>query len=216
VAAVLALLALGAGGCATSPWLDRIVLATINDEPFTAQDLQDDYVSIHGGHTILLAGKGALREFLDKALERRLLVQEAYRIGLDRSPDIQERERQIRRARAWEGLLKDRLDAPITIDPVEVQRAADRLRIVFDVRRIVLLTSEDARAALARVRTGEDFGQVSSEISIGEGDRQRGGLLVGASWGALPPEIENRLYALQEGEISEPFPTPEGWTILKA
>lgn len=215
VVALLALLAPVTSGCTTQRALDRIVLARINEEPFTAQDLQDDYATIHGGHTLLLAGKGALREFLDKALERRLLVQEAFRIGLDGDPAIQERLRHIRRARAREGLLKDRLDAPVTIDPAEVQRAADRLKVVFDVRRIVLLTQEEAQAALARVRAGEDFGQVSSEISIGEGDRRRGGLLVGLTWGSLPRAVEERLYALQEGEVSEPFPTVEGWTILR-
>ena len=57
------------------------VLARVGDEPVTATQLEREFTDRHAGHARFLGGESEVREFLDKVIDRRLLLQEAYRLG---------------------------------------------------------------------------------------------------------------------------------------
>lgn len=70
-------------------------------------------------------------------------------------------------------------------------------------------------AARTRVTTGkEDFSTVAKEVSEDPGVVQNGGSYPDTPRGKMVPEFEERMFALAEGEISEPFRTQFGWHIL--
>jgi peptidyl-prolyl cis-trans isomerase C len=82
-------------------------LAYVNGEAVTARDIEEGFESSHRGHTALLAGKGVVREFLDRSIDRRLLVQEARRIGLEEDPEIREAVKALVAERARTQLYED-------------------------------------------------------------------------------------------------------------
>ncbi|MEP0774100.1 MAG: peptidylprolyl isomerase [Acidobacteriota bacterium] len=71
-----------------------------------------------------------------------------------------------------------------------------------------------AEAALARVRTGEDFGAVAREVST-DATGQRGGELGWVRAGMLLPELEPKVWALQAGEVSDVLRSPNGFHVFK-
>ena len=208
------LLALGLvlSACAR-PSMSDLVLARVNEEPITVERLNESFTSTHQGHGVLLAGRGAVREFLQSVIDRLLLIQEARRIGAEEDPEIQGRRAALRAKRAAEGFYGDQVTKKVQVTDAEITAAYARLGEGFTARHILVNTREQAQRALERVRGGEEFGEVAREVSRGA-TASRGGELGIVRWGGLDPKLENALWALQKAEISEPVETEEGWSLI--
>jgi parvulin-like peptidyl-prolyl isomerase len=88
------------------------------------------------------------------------------------------------------------------IQPIFVEQApktADQVRF----RVIVLSAQSDAQAALQRLKNGEDFATVASEVSEHEASRQQGGEQDWTPRGILEPALEEALFSLDIGQISD-------------
>lgn len=82
------------------------------------------------------------------------------------------------------------------------------------LRQLVLPDQAAARAARERLSKGEDFAEVSRQVSRAPNAAQ-GGLLGWVSAGQLPPEFEAAVFGLGPGELSEPVPSTAGWHIFQ-
>lgn len=89
------------------------------------------------------------------------------------------------------------------------------------ISHILVRTEEDAQEVLSRLRQGKDFGYLVRQYSIdvqtakNEGNLgylYRGGFIRGVG---QDPEFENAVFALKEGEVSEPLQTQRGWHIVR-
>ncbi len=70
--------------------------------------------------------------------------------------------------------------------------------------------------AIRRVKAGEDFGKVASEISEDPGSKAKGGELGWVKKGEMVPQFEEALFSLKRGEVSpEPVRTPFGYHAIK-
>jgi peptidyl-prolyl cis-trans isomerase C len=209
-----ALLAVLIAGCATTGKnLGDTVLASVNGEPVTVQDLQESFETSHQGHTVLLAGPGATREFLDKTIDRRLLIQEAQRIGLDQDPDIRKAVDSFVAERARDQLYKDEITQHEEVTEKAIEEVYGKIIYQYHVRNILTYTRQEADRALVRVRGGEPFGAVAGEVSV-SGTAGKGGDLGFVTWGQLDPRLEAEVETMQPGEIRGPIETDQGWNIL--
>lgn len=201
-------------GCAAGKAdLGDTVLATANGEPVTVKDLDEGFDSSHKGHTALLAGSGAVREFLEKTIDRRLLVQEARRIGLDEKADIQNAVDELILKQARDQLYKDEVSRPPDISDTAIEQAYARMAVQYRVRHILMYTREDAEKAATRIRAGEAFGAVAAEVSVSP-TAAKGGDLGFVTWGQLDPGLEAELDRLKQGELRGPLETDQGWNLL--
>lgn len=210
-AALLAIL-LTLTACA-KPSPSDIILARVNGEPITVERLESAFTSSHRGHGVLLAGTGAVREFLGTAIDQELLIQEAHRIGAADLPEIVKARATLRAKRAGEGYLNDQVKNKVVVSDKEIEAVYARLGDRFQARLIVVASREDAERALARVRAGEEFGEVASQVSVAD-TASRGGDVGIVEWGRFDPRLEEVLWTLRKGETSQPFETDEGWNLL--
>ncbi len=205
-------LALLLAACAR-PSAPDLILARVNGEPITAAQLDEGFTARHQGHGTLLAGRGAVRTFLERVIDRKLLVQEARRIGAEEQPDVQKRRAALRARRAGEGLYRDEVTKKAVVPDEQVAAAYSRLGERFSARHILVPSREAAQQALDRIRAGEEFGDVARQISRAD-TASHGGNLGIVLWGRLDPKTEDVLWGLREGDTSEPFETEEGWNLL--
>ncbi len=201
-------------GCATSQKnLDDTALASVNGEPVTVQDLQESFETTHKGHTAFLAGAGAVREFLNKTIDRRLLIQEAQRIGLDRDSGIRQAVDTLAAERARDLLYKDEVTRHQDVPEKAIEQVYGKIIYQYRMRLILTYTREEADQALARVRGGEPFGAVAGEVSV-SGTAGKGGDLGFVTWGQIDPRLEAEVETMQPGEIRGPIETDQGWNVL--
>ena len=156
----------------------------------------------------------------DELVNREVLAQESARLGLDKTADAQALWAQVRQTFMVEILLNDYARRnPITEDALKAefdrQIVAMKDEQQYRVSLIVTATEPEAKAILARLKKGEAFAKLASELSIDPSKKNAGevGWVVAAQ---ILPAISNVMVNLTKGSLSvAPIQTPAGWNIIK-
>lgn len=193
------------------------VIATVNGDKLTKTEL--DSLAPEGFEF----NRQNLEQILDKWVSNSLMYQEAVRRGIDKEPQVRAHLRRLERDYLVNELL-DRLTAQVTVGPDELMQYYTKHRDEFTyevkIMRIILPDSLTTAQTLAELRAGADFkklakersqdillpaGQESKYFSRSVGDPRMGG----------DPTLEEAIFALKPGEISDVIPTQEGYQIVK-
>jgi len=113
--------------------------------------------------------------------------------------------RQSKAAASTEAARKLYDDTMKTMKPEEEVRA----------RHILVEKEDEAKAALARVRQGEDFAKVAAELSRDPGSGKEGGDLGYFTQDRMVPQFGAVAFKLKAGDVSEPVQTQFGWHVIK-
>jgi peptidyl-prolyl cis-trans isomerase C len=71
------------------------------------------------------------------------------------------------------------------------------------------------KAVIVRLKKGEDFAKVASEVTEDPSGKANGGDLGYFAKGQMVPEFSDTAFKLDKGQISEPVKTQFGWHVLK-
>ena len=82
-------------------------------------------------------------------------------------------------------------------------------------RHILVAEEEVARKAYERVKGGEDFAKVASELSTDPGSKVEGGELGFFTREQMVKPFAEAAFALKVGEISQPVKTQFGWHVIQ-
>jgi len=97
----------------------------------------------------------------------------------------------------------------------EVGRRAEETRPAKAlVRQLLVDSNEHGLEALQRLSAGEDFVEVSRQVSRAP-NASDGGELGFFDRGSLPPEIDEVIFSLAPGEFSEPVQGPSGYHVFQ-
>ena len=105
-------------------------------------------------------------------------------------------------------LLRDRLQEAMAS---EVPTITEQIH----ARHILLEKEEDAKAALERVKKGEDFAALAKELTTDTATKEAGGDLGWFPRGQMVSEFEEAAFALQPGQVSEVVQSAFGYHIIK-
>jgi len=217
---IAAALALGAGAVfvfAGGASADPKVLATVDGQPITEDDLALAMADIGPGLPQKLEGAQRQKYVLDYLIDLRLAAKKAQAEKLDQSPDFAKKLAYYRDKLAMEELLGTVAKAATTEEnerkAYEEAAKAEPPQQEIHARHILLPTEDEAKKALDRVKGGEDFAKVANEVSKDAGGD--GGDLGWFTKDRMVPEFSEAAFKLKEGEISDPVKTQFGWHIIK-
>lgn len=83
----------------------------------------------------------------------------------------------------------------------------------FNASHILVESEEEAKALVEELSGGADFAELAKEHSTGPSG-PRGGLLGWFGKGAMVPEFEAAVLALEKGAVSDPVQTQFGWHVV--
>lgn len=123
-------------------------------------------------------------------------------------------------------LEKEAFFDQVTVDEAKVKALYEqKIANLSEQRRAAHILIEattgeaEAKAKLEQIRTrlsqGEDFAALAKEFSEDLGSSAEGGDLGFVGKGVFDPAFEQAVYALKEGEISEPVKSRFGWHLIK-
>ncbi|HEY6098173.1 MAG TPA: peptidyl-prolyl cis-trans isomerase, partial [Anaeromyxobacter sp.] len=186
------------------------------DDVVDGQDLKGEFVRRHGGHQRFLSSdEYIVRKFLDATIDRRLLLQEAYRLGLQDAPDIAEAVAELQQRKQAEELVRAEVKDKVAVSDAEVQAVYDaRTEDLYLVRQIVTATRAEAEAIRAELAAGADFEAVARDRSLAD-SRKFGGLVPEVAWGARAPEWEEAVFALEPKQVAGPFEAADGFELVR-
>lgn len=149
---------------------------------------------------------------VDQLIQQQLLADSASSV----SPRIDYTLINERRALVANDVITAIAETSVTEEDIQAlydERFADAEEVPeFRASHLLVETQEEAAAAKARVDEGAAFADVARDVSTGP-TGPNGGDLGWFGEGAMVPEFENAITALEVGGVSEPFETQFGWHV---
>jgi peptidyl-prolyl cis-trans isomerase C len=202
---------------ATPSMADPKVLAKVDGQPITDEDVADAMTDIGPGLPQKLEGAARQKYVLDYLIDLKLAAKKAESDKLTSTPEFDRKMAYYREKLAMEELLGS-IGKAATTEAAE-RKAYDEAAKAeppqeeIHARHILLPTEDEAKKALARIRAGEDFAKVATEVS--KDPSGNGGDLGWFTKDRMVPEFSEAAFKLKKGEISEPVKTQFGWHIIQ-
>lgn len=197
--------------------LQAKVLAKVNGVEITDDDLKLAMDDLGPGIPRQLEGKARESYVLDFLIDEQLVVQKAQADKLAETPDFAKKLAYLRDKALMETLLTNvaktaTTDAAIkqTYDEAAKNQKPDT---EYHAHHILVASEDEAKAALKRIKGGEDFSKVATEVSKDPGSK--GGDLGWFTKDRMVPEFGDAAAKLEPGQISEPVKTQFGWHVIK-
>lgn len=211
------LAALIAASVAISATAQAKTLAKVNGVEITDEDLKLAMDDLAPGIPRQLEGKARESYVLDFLIDEQLVVQKAQADKLAESPEFAKKLAYLRDKALMETLLGDVAKQAATEAAIKqtYDEAAKNQKpeTEYHAHHILVPTEDEAKAALKRVKGGEDFGKVATELSKDPG--AKGGDLGWFTKDRMVPEFGDAAAKLEPGQISDPIKTQFGWHIIK-
>ena len=202
---------------------DPIVMR-INGKDVTRSEFEYNY---NKNNTEGVIDKKTIAEYADLFINYKLKVEAALDAKLDTLTSYQQEFRTYRDQQIRPLLVSDEAEEE------EVQKYYQQMLEQLEGKELLepahvfvhltqQSTPEQQTAAKARIDSiyavlqgGADFAQVASQSSDDHGTAQRGGVIGWIGPKQLLKEIEDKLYTMEVGEMSEPLQSTVGWHVLK-
>jgi peptidyl-prolyl cis-trans isomerase C len=215
---VLALGALGLlAAVAATAQADPKVLAKIDGAPITEDDFNDALADIGPGLPEKLEGPERQKYVLDYLIDLKLVAKQALADKLDSGADFARRMAYYHDKLAMEALLTSTAKSATTEEAerkaYDEAAKAQPPEPEVHARHILLPTEAEAKTALARIKAGEDFAKVATELSKDPGGE--GGDLGWFTKDKMVPEFADPAFKLEVGQVSDPVKSQFGWHIIK-
>ncbi|HLW91747.1 MAG TPA: peptidylprolyl isomerase [Roseiarcus sp.] len=202
---------------ASAAFADDKVLATVDGDPITQDDLNVALEDIGSGLPQGMEGPARDKYVLDYLIDMKLVAKKAAADKLDDSADFARRAAYSRQKILMEALLgnvaktadTDEAEHKVYDEAAKAQPPEPEIH----ARHILVATEDDAKAALARVKGGEDFAKVATELSKDPGSE--GGDLGWFTKDKMVPEFAEAAFKLEPGQVSDPVKSQFGWHIIK-
>ncbi len=192
-------------------------LATVDGQAITEQDVDDAMTDIGSGLPEKSDMAARRKYVLDYLVDLKLVAKKAFADKLDATPEYARKLAYFRDKLAMEAML-GKVAATADTDAAEhaaydAAAKAQPPEPEIHARHILLPDEASAKAALARVKGGEDFAKVATELSKDPG--AEGGDLGWFTRERMVPEFSEAAFKLEPGQISDPVKTQFGWHIIK-
>lgn len=193
------------------------VLAKVNGAEITDEDLKVALDDIGAGLPQQVQGPEREAYVLDYLIDLKLVARKAEAEKMGTDADFARRMAYQRDKALMEGLL-GKVATEATTD-AELKKVYDEAakaqkpETEVHARHILVPTEEEAKAALARVKGGEDFAKVADEVSKDPGSQ--GGDLGWFTKDRMVPEFADAAFKLDKNQISDPVKSQFGWHVIK-
>lgn len=209
------------GACQPKSADDSKVLATVNGQTITENEVQH-YSQLRQSRSPVADPTKEQKAVLDEMVDRTLLAQRASETGVDKDPEVQYLLRRMRENILVQAMIRSTLkENPITDEELKERfqkEAAATHKTEYRVRHILLKNEDEAKEVIQQLKGGKtDFAKLAKQKSIDVQSGKRGGDL--GSWinqGDVVPEFFAGVSGLQKGAISsEPVKSDFGWHVIK-
>jgi peptidyl-prolyl cis-trans isomerase C len=201
---------------------DGKVLATIDGDKVTLQEFNKELDKIPMNMKMLVASETGKKNYLDRLIIKKLLLQEAAKAKIESEKEFQDRVSDIKEQLLIETLLKKKITADTQMSEDDLKKYYEDHKEEFkkdqeiNTRHILLKTEEEAKQVQSKLQKGEDFTELAKKYSIDPNVRQTGGEIGFQPKGSLIPEYESAAFKLTKvGQVSGIVKTQFGYHIIR-
>lgn len=154
-------------------------------------------------------------------VDLKLVIQEAKKLGLEKTPEVQEALKKITEQLIFKAYISDKLKNALTDEAVRKLYDEERKNMPKDAketraRHIMVKDEKTAKDIIKKLDEGADFQKLAREMSLDKASGQEGGDLGYFGKEDFIPEISQEAFGLAPGKYSKaPVKSPSGWHIIK-
>ena len=205
---------------------ESMVVAKVGREKITWGEFREGYLK-SPQYRRAKDDSAAKREYLDSVIQKRLIIQEAYKLGLDEEEQILKQLEKTEKGLILQSLYTKEIVEKI-VDDSEIREFYNHSDKEVQARHILIkappnASPEERQKARSKIDSllvvikdkGEDFAKVAKENSEDPTTMRDGGDLGFFAWGIMADEFQQVAFALQPGQISDVVETKFGYHIIK-
>jgi peptidyl-prolyl cis-trans isomerase C len=208
-------------GCAGEQAPDGPVLATVNKENITQDEILKQMKRIPEWARPQLQDAEGKSKFLDEMIKRELIYQEAEKMKLNNNEEFQAQVKEFKKMTLVQLILKKEVDEKVKVDNEEAKKFfdqnADKLTVGTKIKasHILVETEKEANDVLDKINKGRGFADLAKSLSKDSVSAKKGGDLGYFGRGQMVPEFERAALSLKPGEVSKPVRTRFGYHVIK-
>lgn len=190
------------------------VVATVGDTEITVGHMMVAWASLPEQYQSLpdeVLFQGILDQLIQQtALQQQFTGDLPARVELQ----LENERRSLVAGEAINGIMESPLDEADVQAAYDEEYGTAEQGQEYNASHILVDTEEEAQAIVDEVNAGGDFAAVAREKSTGPSG-PNGGQLGWFGAGAMVPEFEAAVVALEQGAVSAPVQTQFGWHVIK-
>ena len=196
------------------------VLAEVNNGKITTGDFDREVKNLPDYLKAMAETPQGRKEMLDTMVIRELILQQAAKDGIDKSPEIEEKLKDLRKRLVVESYLKKKVETESNVSDEELKKFYEQNKDKFKAgsqlkaSHILVKTEKEAKDILAQIKAGGNFEELAKKNSV-DSSAAKGGDLGWFGQGTMVPAFEQAASKLKEGEVSDVVKSDFGFHIIK-
>lgn len=202
-------------GCALLIPMQRgKVLAVVEDDPITEEDLTYALQIAHRREDLSGAGTIDLEQYLKKLIDDRLIIHEAYHMGLDQDPYVRQATDAYILRESVRKLYDEEITRKIDVSKDDVMNYYNQNYQEIHIGLIQVRTKEGAQEVLKKLHGGTSFEELAKRYSI-HPSKGKGGDIETVKYGLITPIIKEAISNLKIDEVSSIIKNGSGYYVVK-
>lgn len=180
---------------------------TVGNFEEVAEVMEDKYLPT----TDDLEGK---KELLTHMINKEVMALKAYDVGYEKEQSFVETWAVFRGPFLINAMQDQLVRKKVTVSEEEVEEYYAQMHYEYGLSQIVVREEDEAWDIKERITAGGDFAELAKQYSLGA-EANNGGFVGTNNVGRILWWVEEALFEMKEGEVSEPLRTSTGWALLK-
>ncbi|OGW36172.1 MAG: hypothetical protein A2Y97_06955 [Nitrospirae bacterium RBG_13_39_12] len=189
------------------------MLAVVDGEPITEEDLKYSLQITHRREDLSSAGILNLSEYVQRMVDDRLIIQEARGMGMDQYPEVKQAIQAYILRESVVRLHDEEIVKKVSVSEKDI---ADYYRINFERFTLGLIevgSEEEAKDLLEQLKKGEDFKELARKYSTHISKKEGGEIVLKRN--SMPTYIDEAVLNLRPGEFSDVIKIANKYYIVK-
>jgi peptidyl-prolyl cis-trans isomerase C len=200
------------GGCVLLQQKENIV-AVVNGESVTEEDLRYSLQIAHRKEDLSSAGKLDLSQFIQKLVDDRLIIQEAYRMGMEEYPEVQQALQAYILRESVVKLYNDEITKKVTVSEEDIVSYYKKNFERYSLGIIEVGSEENAQEILEKLKKGGDFKELTRKYSTRSSQKDGGEVVQRRN--SLSPSVEQVVSNLKPSEFSDVMKIQNKYYIVR-
>jgi len=194
------------------------VVATVNGQPITRQDVIDSAANLPPQYQAQI--DTIFPQLLNRLIGFQLVTEKGRAEGLSDDPEVKKLVKQFEDEAIRQVYFNNYVKKAVTDDAIkqvyDADLAAHPPQPEIRAAHILVKTEDEAKAIIDQLNKGADFAQLAKDKSIDTQSGKDGGELGWFSKDTMVKEFSDAAFAMQRGDISKtPVKSQFGWHIIK-
>ncbi len=199
-------------GCASVLQKENI-LAVVDGEPITEEDLKYSLNVTHRREDLSSASALNLSQYVQKLIDDRLIINEARRMVLDQSPEVQQAIQAYILRESVVKLHDEEIVQKVSVTEKDILEYYKKNYERFTLGLLEADTKENAKDLLEKLRKGETFAELAQKYST-HASKKEGGK-IDLTRRSMSPFIEKAVASLKPEEFSDVIKAANKYYIIK-